>query len=125
MQPPPKRRAAAREDEEAADPRGEEDVLDSRGTLPCSAALRKPFAPPGKRRREEKTADLEGWEALYARPFEKTAEVKPRNRIHGEMLRQAEEAKGREKPQLPAESVQNALVFKRMMARRQLLGGLL
>lgn len=124
VQPPPKRRAAAREDEEAADPRGE-DGSDSRGTLPCSAALRKPFAPPGKRRREEITADLEGWEALYARPFEKTAEVKPRNRIHGEMLRQAEAAKDREKPQLPAENVQNALVFKRMMARRQLLGGLL
>ena len=77
MQPPPKRRAAAREDEEAADPRGE-DVSDSRGTLPCSAALRKPFAPPGKRRREEKTADLEGWEALYARPFERGRSRKPR-----------------------------------------------
>ena len=125
VQPPPKRNALAREREEAADSRGEEEVSDSRGILPCSPALRKPFAPPGKRRKGEETADLEGWEALYARPFEKTAEVKPRNRIHEDMLRQAEAAKNREKAQLPAENVQNALLCKRMMARRQLLGGLL
>ena len=106
-------------------PRGEAAPADSRGKLPCSPALRRPFAPPAKRPRTDGEADLEGWRALYARPFEKAAAERPRGRMHTEMLRQAEDARGREEPQLPAENAENALLFKRMAARRQLLGGLL
>ena len=40
-------------------------------------------------------------------------------------LHMAEEERDREKPHLPVESVQNALIFKRMAARRQLMGGVL
>ena len=84
--------------------------------------LRKPFSPPPKTGRE---LDISGWEALYTKPFEKEVEVKSRNRIHNEMIRQAEEAKDKEKPHLPLENVQNALIFKRMRSHRQLLGSLL
>ena len=38
------------------------------------------------------------------------------------MIAMAEEERDKEKPQLPLENVQNALVFKRMTTRRQLLG---
>ena len=123
-QPPPRRISVPRESEESSEGTQEDSTTVPRTILPCSEALRKPFSPPGKRHRGE-DVDLEGWEALYSQPFAKQIVEKPRNRIHEEMLRQAEEAKDREKPQLPAGNVSNALVFKRMMARRQLLGGLL
>ena len=37
----------------------------------------------------------------------------------------AEEAKDTEKPELPLSNIQNALIFKRMTARRQLMGSVL
>ena len=116
--------------------------------LPCSSIVKQPFAPP-QRRSEKRSAldnptttmvdgdemmcendidskrlDMDGWIAMYEKPFHKELEIKPRNRIHEEMIEVAEEVKDKEKPQLPVTSVQNALIFKRMAARRQLLGGL-
>lgn len=100
-----------------------------RTSLPCSAVLKKPFSIPTKRERESeeekdgKKLDMEGWIALYSTPFKKEVEIKVRNRFHTDLLHMAEEEKDREKPHLPVESVQNALVFKRIAARRQLMGG--
>lgn len=120
--------------------------------LSCSTIARQPFAPPQRRgekreahevegmikeeeeeegegdvkvKKEMTGVDMEGWKALYEKPFHKEIEIKPRNRIHDEMIEMAEEEKDVEKPQLPVGSVQNALVFKRMAARKQLLGGLI
>ena len=69
--------------------------------------------------------DLEGWKALYDTQFHKPVEYKPRNRFHAGLMREAENAKDTEKPELPLASVQNALVFKRMSARRQIEGSLM
>ena len=119
--------------------------------LSCSSTVKQPFAPPQRRNEKRSTLDtttmatsmvngnemmcgndidskrldMEGWIAMYEKPFHKELEIKPRNRIHEEMIETAEEVKDKEKPQLPVTSVQNALIFKRMAARRQLLGGLI
>ena len=89
--------------------------------LPCSHNVKRPFSPP-KRVKKEEDIDMEGWRALYEKPFHKELEAKPRNRFHNDMIAMAEEERDKEKPQLPLENVQNALVFKRMTTRRQLLG---
>ena len=92
--------------------------------LPCSHSVKKPFSPPQRLKKEE-NVDMEGWRALYEKPFHKEIEVKPRNRFHNDMVEMAEEERDKEKPQLPLENVQNDLVFKRMATRRQLLGSLI
>lgn len=93
--------------------------------LPCSDVLKKPFSIPSKRVETEKKLDLEGWVALYSTPFKKDVEIKARNRFHTDLMHMAEEERDREKPHLPVENVKNALIFKRMAARRQLMGGML
>ena len=93
--------------------------------LPCSEVLKKPFSIPSKRAETETKLDLEGWVALYSTPFKKDVEIKVRNRFHTDLMHMAEEERDREKPHLPVENVQNALIFKRMAARRQLMGGVL
>lgn len=93
--------------------------------LPCSEVLKKPFSIPSKRVETEKKLDLEGWVALYSTPFKKDVEIKARNRFHTDLMHMAEEERDREKPHLPVENVRNALIFKRMAARRQLMGGVL
>lgn len=90
-------------------------------SLPCSHTVKRPFTPP-KRVKKEEDVDMDGWRALYEQPFHKEVEAKPRNRFHNDMLAVAELEKDKEKPQLPLESVQNALIFKRITTRRQLLG---
>lgn len=82
--------------------------------------LKKPFSSPSKT--EKKELDLEGWRALYDTQFHKTVTYKERNRFHTNLIREAEEAKDKEKPELPLSNVQNAMVFKRMCTKRQLVG---
>lgn len=95
--------------------------------------LRKPFVPPSKRPQTLSNTnnvnptelDVEGWRALYDTTYHKTVEYKERNRFHTGLMREAEEAKDTEKPELPLTNIQNALIFKRMNTRRQLLGNLM
>ena len=61
---------------------------------------------------------------MYEKPFHKELQVKPRGRSHLEMEQLALD-QIHEEPQLPIASVQNALLFKRMTSRKQLLGSLL
>ena len=70
------------------------------------------------------TVDMEGWKAMYEKPFHKEQKVQYRGRTHIEMEQKAQELMT-EEPQLPLESVQNALLFKRVTCRKQLLGSLL
>lgn len=93
--------------------------------LSCPAALKKPFVAPSKADHPSTDLDLEGWKALYDNTFCKTVEFKERNRFHTGLIREAESAKDNEKPELPLRSVQNALMFKRMNTRRQVMGSLL
>lgn len=95
--------------------------------LPCSSVLKKTFIPPskGKEEKKEKDVDMEGWHSLYDTKYHKAIEYKERNRFHTGLIKAAEEAKDTEKPELPLSNVQNALIFKRMTARRQIMGSVL
>ena len=73
---------------------------------------------------EVETVDMERWKALYEKPFHKELKVRTRGRFHLEMEQKAQELMT-EEPQLPMESIQNALLFKRVTSRKQLLGSLL
>lgn len=109
--------------------------------LSCSHSAKRPFSPPQRRSgvvngvvndssngsgdvANDETVDMEGWKALYEKPFHKELEVRPRGRFHLDMEQLALE-QIHEKPQLPLESVQNALLFKRVTSRKQLLGSVL
>ena len=98
-----------------------------------SSILKKPFSIPSKQNTSpsnnqdndnDNGMDIEGWTSLYNTNYCKPIQYKERNRFHTGLMKEAEEAKDTEKPDLLLSSIQNAIAVKRMRTKRILMGSM-